>query len=94
MAKFTDVNIFDMLDDIEAPPIMRIYSRMIPKKYKRRCPYAYPKYLVPVSARYSEVIVDFLHRPLEEKICIIGETLYLALTKQQSEVNKDGGKWR
>jgi hypothetical protein len=86
MAKFTEGNIFDRLDDIEAPPIIRIYSKIIPRKYKRRYLYAYPKYLVPVSARYSEVIVDFLHRPLEEKICIIGETLYLALTKQQSEV--------
>ena len=91
MANFTEGNILDRLDDLEAPPIMRIYSRMIPKKYKRRISYAYPKYLVPVSARYSELIVDFLHRPLEEKICIIGETLYLALTKQQSEVNKDDG---
>jgi hypothetical protein len=92
MAKLADVNILDRLDDLEAPPIMRIYSRMIPKKYKRRCHYAYSKYLVPVSARYSELIAGFLHRPSEQKICIIGETLYLALTKQQSEVNKDGGK--
>lgn len=86
MAKFADGNIFDRLDDLEAPPIIRIYSNIILTKYKRRVPYAYPKHLVPVSARYNDVIADFLHRPLEEKICIIGETLYLALTKRQSEV--------
>ena len=92
MAKFTDGNIFDRLDDLEAPPLVRIYSNIIRKKYKRRIRYAYPKHLVPVSARYNDVIVDFLQRPLEEKICIIGETMYLALTKQQSEVTQNGKK--
>jgi hypothetical protein len=82
MAKLTDENILDKLDDIEEPSIIRIYSNIIRTKYKRRDPYAYPKHLVPVSARYNELIVDFLQRPLEEKICIFGETMYLALTKQ------------
>jgi hypothetical protein len=86
LAKFMDDSILDRLDDIEEPSVIIIYTNIIRTRYKRRIPYAYPKYLVPVSARYSELIVDFLHRPLEEKICIIGETLYLALTKQQSEV--------
>ena len=86
MAKFTDANILDRLDDIEEPSIIIIYSNIIRTKYKRRDPYAYPKHLVPVSARYNELIVDFLRRPLEQKICIFGETMYLALTKQQSEV--------
>jgi len=89
MAKFTDDNILDRLDDLEEPSIVRIYTNIIRKKYKRRYPYAYPKHLVPVSTRYNELIVDFLRRPLEEKICIIGETMYLALTKQQSEVTQN-----
>jgi hypothetical protein len=86
MAKFVDNNILDRLDDIEEPSIIIIYSNIIRTKYKRRVPYSYPKHLVPVSARYNELIVDFLRRPLEQKICIFGETMYLALTKQQSEV--------
>ena len=86
MAKLTDANILDRLDDIEEPSIIIIYSNIIRKKYKRGDPYAYSKHLVPVSARYNELIVDFLRRPLEQKICIFGETMYLALTKQQSEV--------
>ena len=86
MAKFTDGNILDRLDDLEAPPMVKIYTKIVSRKYKRRYPYAYPKHLVPVSARYNELIVDFLRRPLEQKICIFGETMYLALTQQQSGV--------
>jgi hypothetical protein len=89
MAKFTESNILDRLDDIEEPSIIRIYSNIIRTKYKRRDPYAYPKHLVPVSARYNELIVDFLRRPLEQKICIFGETMYLALTQQQSKVTQN-----
>jgi hypothetical protein len=89
MAKLTDANILDRLDDIEEPSIIRIYTNIIRTKYKRRCPYAYPKHLVPVSARYNELVVDFLHRPLEQKICIFGETMYLALTQQQSGVTQN-----
>ena len=89
MAKLTDANILDRLDDIEEPSIIIIYTNIIRTKYKRRCPYAYPKHLVPVSARYNELIVDFLRRPLEQKICIFGETMYLALTQQQSEVTQN-----
>jgi hypothetical protein len=89
MAKFTEGNILDKLYDIEEPSIIIIYSNIIRTKYKRRIPYAYPKHLVPVSARYNELIVDFLHRPLEQKICIFGETMYLALTQQQCGVTKN-----
>ena len=89
MVKFTEGNILDRLDDIEEPSIVRIYSNIFRTKYKRRVPYAYPKHLVPVSARYNELVVDFLHRPLEQKICIFGETMYLALTQQQSEVTQN-----
>ena len=88
MAKLTDANILDRLDDIEEPSVIIIYTNIIRTKYKRRCPYAYPKHLVPVSARYNELIVDFLRKPLEQKICIFGETMYLALTQQQSENEK------
>jgi len=89
MAKFTEGNILDRLDDIEEPSIIIIYSNIIRTKYKRRVPYSYPKHLVPVSARYNELIVDFLRRPLEQKICIFGETMYLALTQQQGGVAKN-----
>ena len=89
MAKLTDDSILDRLDDIEEPSIIRIYSNIIRTKYKRRDPYAYHKHLVPVSARYNELIVDFLRRPLEQKICIFGETMYLALTQQHSGVTKN-----
>ena len=89
MAKFTDDNILDRLDDLEEPSIVRIYTNIIRKKYKRRYPYAYPKHLVPVSTRYNELIVDFLRRPLEQKICIFGKTMYLALTQQQNGVTKN-----
>ncbi len=92
MSKFADGNILDRLDDLEAPPIVKIYTKIIRRKYKRRYLYSYPKHLVPVSATYNEVIVDFLRRPLEEKICIIGETMYLALTKRASEVTENGKK--
>ena len=34
MAKFADSNVFNRLDDLEAPPKRRIYSKIIPKKYK------------------------------------------------------------
>jgi hypothetical protein len=89
MAKFTESSILDRLDDIEEPSIIIIYSNMIRTKYKRRDPYAYPKHLVPVSARYNELIVDFLRRPLEQKICVFGATMYLALTQQQSGVTQN-----
>jgi hypothetical protein len=56
MAKFTDGNILDKLDDLEAPSIVKIYTKIIRRKYKRRFLYAYSKYLVPVSARYIGAI--------------------------------------
>ena len=72
MVKFTDDNILDRLDDLEAPSaIVKIYTKIIRRKYKRRYPYAYPKHLVPVSASYNKLIVDFLEKPLEEKIYIL-----------------------
>jgi hypothetical protein len=55
-------------------------------------PYVYPKYLVPVSASYNETIMDFLKKPLEEKIYIQGETIHKTLTKQRSEVTQNGKK--
>ena len=36
MAKFTDGNILDRLDDLESPPIVKIYTKIIRRKYKRR----------------------------------------------------------
>jgi|WetSurMetagenome_2_1015567.scaffolds.fasta_scaffold02403_3 hypothetical protein len=60
MPKLTDANILDRLDDIEEPSVIIIYTNIIRTKYKRRCPYAYPKYVMPMSARYSELIADFL----------------------------------
>jgi hypothetical protein len=89
MSKFTGGNVLEMLDDLEEPSIIRIYTNIIRTKYKRKIPYAYPKHLVPVSARYNELIADFLRRPLEQKICIFGETMYLALTMQQSGVTQN-----
>ena len=38
MAKFTDGNILDKLDDLEAPSIVKIYTKIIRRKYKRRYP--------------------------------------------------------
>jgi len=90
VAKFTDKDILDKLDDIEAPPLVKIYTKIISRKYKRRYLYSYSKHLVPVSAKYNEVIVDFLRRPLEEKITIIGETMHIMLTKKQGEVPENG----
>jgi hypothetical protein len=92
MAKFTDGNILDRLDDLEAPSIVKIYTKIIRRKYKRKYPYAYSKHLVPVSARYNELIVEFLEKRLEEKIYIQGEIMHLTLTKQRSEVTKYGKK--
>jgi hypothetical protein len=92
MAKLTNGNILDMLDDLEEPSIVKIYTDIIRRKYKRRIPYAYPKHLVPVSARYNELIVDFLGRPLEEKIYILGETMLLTLTRRKSEATQNGNK--
>ncbi len=92
MAKFADGNILDRLDDIEAPPIVKIYTKIIRRKYKRRYPYAYPKYLVPVSARYNKLILEFLEKPLEEKISVIGETMHLTLTRRKSEATQNGNK--
>ena len=93
MAKFTDGNILDRLDDLEAPPMVKIYTKIVSRKYKRRYPYAYPKHLVPVSARYNELIVEFLvEKRLEERICILGETMYLMLTRRKVEVTQNGNK--
>jgi len=96
MAKLTDHNILDMLDDLEAqePTIMKIYTEIISRKYKRQQPYAYPKHLVPVSACYNELITDFLDRRLEEKIYILGETMLLALTRRKGEATENGNKKR
>ena len=88
----SDVSILDKLDDLEAPPLVKIYTKIIRRKYKRRYPYAYSKHLVPVSARYNELIVEFLEKRLEEKICILGETLHLTLTRQKGEVKQNGKK--
>lgn len=92
MAKLTIGDSLNRLDDLEAPPIVKIYTKIIRRKYKRRYRYAYPKYLVPVSARYNKLILEFLEKPLEEKISVIGETMHVMLTKQQSGVTKDGKK--
>ena len=93
MAKFTDGNILDKLEDIEEPSIVKIYTKIIRRKYKKRFPYAYPKHLVPVSACYNELIVDFLkEKSLEERIYILGETMLLALTRRKEEATQNGGK--
>jgi hypothetical protein len=92
MAKFPDGNILDRLDDLEAPSIVKIYTKIIRRKYKRRYPYAYPKYLVPVSARYNKLVIAFLEKPLEEKIYILGETMHLTLTRRKSETPQNGNK--
>lgn len=72
--------------------MMKIYTKMIRRKYKRGDPYVYPKYLVPVSAIYNEMIANFLQNPLEENIYIQGEIMHLTLTKQKSEVTQNGKK--
>lgn len=92
MAKFTDDNFLDKLDDLEAPPLVIIYTKIIGRKYKRQCPYAYPKHLVPVSARYNERIAEFLEKRLEERIYILGETMHLTLTRRKSEATQNGNK--
>jgi hypothetical protein len=92
MAKFTDATILDKLDDIESPSIVKIYTKIIRRKYKRRYPYAYPKHLIPVSARYNELIVEFLEKRLEERIYILGETMHLTLTRRKSEAPQNGNK--
>jgi hypothetical protein len=92
MAKIADGNILDRLDDLEAPPIVKIYTKIIRRKYKRRYPYAYPKYLVPVSARYNKLILKFLEKPLEEKISVIGETMHLTLTQRKGEATQNDNK--
>ena len=92
MAKFPDGNILDRLDDLEAPSIVKIYTKIIRRKYKRRYPYAYPKHLIPVSARYNELIVEFLEKRSEEKIYILGETMHLTLTRRKSEAPQNGNK--
>jgi hypothetical protein len=92
MAKFTDGNILDSLDDLEASPLVKIYTKIIRRKYKRRYPYAYPKHLVPVSARYNELIVEFLEKRLEEKIYILGETMLLTLARRKGEAIQNGNK--
>ncbi len=91
MAKFTDGNVLDMLNDLEEPSIVKIYTKIIGRKYKRRY-YAYPKHLVPVSARYNERIVEFLEIRLEEKIYILCETMLLELTQRKSEATQNGNK--
>ena len=92
MAKFADGDILDRLDDLEAPSLVKIYTEIIRRKYKRRYRYAYPKHLVPVSACYNELIVDFLERRLEEKIYILGETMLLTLTRRKGEATQSGNK--
>ena len=92
MANFSEGTILDKLDDLESPPIVKIYTKIIRRKYKRRYPYAYPKHLVPVSARYNGLIVDFLEKRLEEKIYILGETMHLTLTRRKSEATQNGNK--
>jgi hypothetical protein len=85
-------NVLDRLDDLEAPCIVKIYTKIIRRKYKRRYSYAYPKYLVPVSARYNKLILEFLEKPLEEKINILGETMLLTLTRRKGEGTQNGNK--
>jgi hypothetical protein len=92
MAKFSYGNILDKLDDIEEPSIVKIYTKIIGRKYKRRY-HAYPKHLVPVSACYNELIVDFLkEKSLEERIYILEETMLLTLTRRKSEATQNGNK--
>jgi hypothetical protein len=93
MVKFTDGNILDKLEDIEEPSIVKIYTKIIRRTYKRRFLYAYPKHLVPVSACYNELIMDFLkEKRLEERIYILGETMLLALTRRKWEATQNGNK--
>jgi hypothetical protein len=92
MAKLTEGNILARLDDLEAPSIVKIYTKIIRRKYKRRYLYAYPKYLVPVSARYNKLVIAFLETPLEEKICILGETMLLTLTRRKGEGTQNGNQ--
>jgi hypothetical protein len=92
MANFTEGNILDRLDDLEAPSMVKIYTKIIRRKYKRRYLYAYSKYLVPVSARYNKLVIAFLETPLEEKIYILGETMLLTLTRRKSEGPQNGRK--
>lgn len=93
LPKFTEDNILDRLDDLEAPSMVKIYTKIIRRKYKRRFLYAYSKYLVPVSARYNELIVDFLkEKRLEERIYILGETMHLTLTRRKSEATQNDNK--
>jgi hypothetical protein len=92
MAKFADGNILDKLDDLEAPSLVKIYTKIIRRKYKRRYPYAYPKHLVPVSARYNKWVVEFLEKRLEEKIYILGETMLLTLARRKGEAIQNGNK--
>ena len=68
MAKFADDHILDRLDDLEAPPMVKIYMKIIRRKYKRRYPYAYPKYLVPVSANYDKLILQLFREIFGGKI--------------------------
>ena len=63
--------------------LVKIYTKVIPRKYKNKTPYAYLKHLVPISVNYNQDIVGFLKVPLDEKIWIEGETLHLILTKKQ-----------
>ena len=93
MAKLTDDNFLDMLDDLEAqgPTLVKIYTKIIRREYKRRY-YSYPKHVVPISACYNEAITKFLDRPLEEKIYILGETMLLTLTRRKGEANQNGKK--
>jgi hypothetical protein len=66
--------------------LVKIYTKKIRRKYKRsQDPYVYPKYLVPVSASYNELIMDFLKKPLEEKITVSGETMHIMLTKEPGQ---------
>jgi len=72
--------------------MVKIYTKIIRRKYKRAYPYAYPKYLVPVSASYNELVEGFLGKSLDEKIYILGDTIHLTLTRQKVEVRQNDNK--
>lgn len=72
--------------------MVKIYTKIIRRKYKRQNRYVYAKHLVPVSADYNKLIAEFLEKPLDEKIYIIGETLHLTLTRRKSEATQNDNK--
>ena len=68
MAKFTDGNILDRLDDLEAPSMVKIYSKIIRRIQEKDFSMLILRYLVPVSARY----IGAIKRPyvLQEKLLL------------------------